>query len=322
MTDPNSPKRSDATPQSGGPLLPVPASRLLPVPAALPAADQRGDAAATADSGAYRLGRNLDTGEPVALGLAERKKHYYIGGSSGTGKSYFLLKMILNDIARGDCGLTLLDPHGALYELVVHHLAHEAPELADRVVLFDPNSTDQVTGFNPLGDYTRKSPNFAVNMMTAACLKAWGQPSPDQTPRINRWLSNLFMPIVANELTLVETAWLLNTKRDNPYRRLLLQNVKDQSILDDWLDFEEASNTQRNQLFEGVQNRLRKFLSNDLVRNIFGQKANALSIERIMAENKVLLVNLKPSQQIEEESMRLIGVVSRNPRKFREARFP
>jgi hypothetical protein len=299
----------DATGQTPPALLPIPARRLVPVPLAPPRA------AGTGGSGGappYRLGRDLDSGETVALTEDERRKHYAVIGASGTGKSFLLLNMLLQDIADTGCGAALLDPHGSLYDLVVHRLAHEAPELAERVVLFDPNATDRVTGFNPLGDYARSSPAFAVSMMTAACLKAWGQPSPDQTPRIARWLPNLLMPIVANGLTLVETAWLLNTRRDNPYRRLLLRAVKDEFIVDDWREFEEATGTQRTQLLEGVQNRLRKFLANDRLRGIFGQQQRVLSVERLLAGNKVLLVNLRPSEQIDEESMRLIGILLLN----------
>ena len=256
------------------------------------------------------LGHDLQSGQPVDLDPDMRKKHIHIIGASGTGKSFAMLQMLFQDIRRGDSAVALLDPHGSLYDLVVHELAHRSPELAERVVLFNPSGPEDYTlGFNPLGDAARLDPDAAINLMVMSCLKAWGQPSSDHSPRISRTLRNIFAVLVSNGLTLVEAVCLIDTSRHNPHRARLLQNLVDEHILNDWLQFEQAPNAWRNTFLEGAQNRLHRFFSNPRLTNIFGQQESVLRPERIIDEKKVLLVNLRPSIHIDEESNRLLGVL-------------
>lgn len=53
-------------------------------------------------------------GKPVRLPRESRDRHTYIVGGTGTGKSTLLLRMIREDMERGE-GVILVDPHGDLY---------------------------------------------------------------------------------------------------------------------------------------------------------------------------------------------------------------
>jgi hypothetical protein len=256
------------------------------------------------------LGHNLETGTPVTLSPALRKKHLHIIGASGTGKSFAMLQMILQDIRRGDCAVALLDPHGSLYDLVAHELAHGNPELAERMILFDPaGDTGYTLGFNPLGDAARYNPDAAVNLMVMSCLKAWGQQSTDHSPRITRILRNIFAVLVSNGLTIVEAACLISTAKENPHRDRLLENLVDEHILNEWLDFRNSPPQIRATMLEGAQNRLHRFLSNPRLTNMFGQQHRVIRPLEIIENKQVLLVNLRPNISIDAESNRLLGVL-------------
>lgn len=264
----------------------------------------------TATARPFRLGTDCDTGTPVIFTPEQKKKHVHIVGASGTGKSFAMLHMILQDITDPDCAVAVIDPHGSLVDAIQHAIAHHHPELAERVILFDPSGeTDYVLGFNPLGDAARMDPDAAVNLMVLSCLKTWGVHTTNENPRIARWLRNIFAVLVANDLTLVEAVCLIDASRNNPHRRRLLAALTDQHILADWDEFEQATATQRSQLLEGAQNRLHRFLANRRLTSIFGQQRSVLSPQRVIEEKKILLVNLRPSIHVDEESNRLLGIL-------------
>ncbi|MEM7241240.1 MAG: type IV secretion system DNA-binding domain-containing protein [Pseudomonadota bacterium] len=246
--------------------------------------------------------------EPFGLNQPDREHHTHIIGSTGTGKSKFIELLIRHDVADRKAGLCLIDPHGSLYEDVLHYVSHEKPELADRLVLFNPaQETEHVIGFNPVvtdGEHL----DYLLDSLVSACLKAWGQDSTDRTPRITKWLENIFYTIMVNDLTLVEAAPLLSIQ-NRQQREILLRNVHNDMVLDDWRMFEVSSNTQKQALIEGAANRLRKFLRNGLVRNIIGQKERVLDFAEVMDQGKIVLVNLNGQGAISHENTKLLGIL-------------
>jgi hypothetical protein len=103
---------------------------------------------------APRLGEVVETGEVFAFPPHKGRRHTHIMGGTGMGKSKLLEALIRQDMEDPDTGLCLIDPHGPIYDAIVRHISHERPELAARVVLFDPSHEDEyVLGFNPFSAY-------------------------------------------------------------------------------------------------------------------------------------------------------------------------
>lgn len=246
--------------------------------------------------------------EPFGLNAKDRAHHTHIIGSTGTGKSKFIELLVRHDIGNPDIGLCLLDPHGSLYEDVLHYVSHERPDLADRLVLFNPaQETENVIGFNPIVSDSEHI-DYQLDSLISACLKAWGQDNSDRTPRITKWLENIFYTIMCNDLTLVEAAPLMSIQ-SKEHREILLRNVHNDMVLDDWRMFDASTNTQKQALIEGAANRLRKFLRNGLVRNIIGQKERALDFTEVMNKGKIVLVNLNGQGAISHENTKLLGIL-------------
>lgn len=259
-----------------------------------------------------KLGRGKASELRVVLGKKERGNHTHILGSTGTGKSKLLEYMLRQDILDRNAGLCLLDPHGTLYDEIMLFASHRYPHLADRIVTFHPaRDTDYIAGFNPVSTDTSRMDYFLENLISA-CLKAWGQSNSDTSPRIGRWLENIFHAIMASGMTLLETVPLTSTAQQDGKRERLLQYVMSEAIQSDWASYSRATLTQRQMMMEGASNRLRKFLRNETIRLMIGQQKHVLDFHRIMQEGKILLVNLNGEDRIDRQNMQLIGTLMVN----------
>ena len=271
-----------------------------------------------ADSSLRRPPREtkLGSGDLSSLDVAFRKKdrenHTHILGSTGTGKSKLLEYMLRQDVLDRNIGLCLLDPHGSLYDEIMLFASHRYPRLADRIITFHPaRDVDFIAGFNPVSTDTSRMDYFLENLISA-CLKAWGQSNADTSPRIGRWLENIFHTIMASGMTMLETVPLTSAEKNSTKRNRLLSFVKSETIRSDWVTYDQSNPGQRQTMMEGASNRLRKFLRNETVRLILGQQKHVLDFHRIMQEGKILLVNLNGEDRIDRQNMQLIGTLMVN----------
>src|SRR5690606_35477092 len=79
--------------------------------------------------------RYRGTARPVYIAKDDRRRHMYIIGKTGVGKSEFMKDMVLQDIREGE-GVAVIDPHGDLIEGVMQQIP---PQRAEDVILFDPS---------------------------------------------------------------------------------------------------------------------------------------------------------------------------------------
>lgn len=255
----------------------------------------------------------------------DREGHMHVIGSTGTGKSKFMELLLRQDILNNKAGLCLLDPHGSLYEEILLYASHRHPHLAERFVLFNPaEDMGCITGFNPIPQ-DAEHVDYIIQSLVSACLKAWGQDNTATTPRISRWLENIFYTVIANDLTLIESAPLMGIFNKSQ-REVLLRKVHSEVILDDWRMFESSNNTQKQSLIEGAANRLRKFIGNQTIRQVIGCRSRALDFTKVMQEGKIVLINLNGRNKITYENSSLLGIMMVNEifrcAKFRNPRDP
>ncbi len=238
----------------------------------------------------------------------DRQRHMHVIGSSGTGKSKFLELLLRNDLHDPNVGACLIDPHGSLVNDLMSYAAHLNPQLAKRIVYFNPaNQEEQILGFNPIPK-DGESADFITNTLLSNCLKAWNQTDSSQSPRIRRWLYNVFYPIVSLKLTLVEATPLVNGT-DRTMRQKLIDQVDNPMVREDWENFLKFSHVQQQNTMEGAENRIQRFLRSEEMRVIFSQQKGALDFAKIMEEKKILLIDLSSSSRVHEEDMKLLGVM-------------
>lgn len=94
------------------------------------------------------LGINVYRSEERVVHMDEqdRRRHVYIIGTTGVGKSNLMYHMALQDIEMGR-GVGVVDPHGDFVEYLLENMPAERYE---DVVVFDPSQTEHPIGLNML----------------------------------------------------------------------------------------------------------------------------------------------------------------------------
>jgi len=251
------------------------------------------------------IGRTDFRGEERLFGIKrkDRRQHTYIIGKSGTGKSTLIGNLIVQDIANGE-GIAVVDPHGELVDDTMERIPLSRRQ---DVIYFNPADIDYSIGFNvlELADPTdAKEKNLVASGLMSIFEKLWA----------GTWSSRMEHIMNNTILALLETpgSTLLGVPRifaDNAYRQQILNNVTDPSVLSFWLnEYETWDERYRKEAIAPIQNKVGRFLSTPLIRNIVGQGKSTIDIYKIMNEGKILLINLSKGQ-IGEDNSALLGAM-------------
>jgi hypothetical protein len=255
------------------------------------------------------LGRNSYRGMEtvVRLGEDDRRRHLYIIGQTGTGKSAFLQNMIEQDIKNGH-GVAVLDPHGDLIEKI---LSLTPRERAEDVILCDPSDLERPLGLNML-EYDASRPEqktFIVNELINIFdklydLKSTGGPMFEQYTR-NALL--LLMDDPAEQATLMEVPRVM---ADKFYRQRLLVKCKNIIVKDFWEKEAEKAGGEAAlaNMVPYVTSKFNTFIANDYMRPIIGQPKSSFNFREVLDSGKILLVSL-PKGRLGEINASLLGLI-------------
>jgi len=255
------------------------------------------------------VGKSIYRGEekPVKMKAGDRLRHTYIIGKSGTGKSWLMKAMAIQDIKKGD-GFCIIDPHGDLVEDV---LAHIPKERAEDLIYFNPADLGRPIGFNLL-EYDPKYPEqktFVINEMINILdklydLKSTGGPMFEQYIR-NAMLLNMDDPESGS--TIMEISKVL---ADAEFRKHKLSKTHDQIVYDFWTKEAEKAGGEAAlaNMVPYITSKLNQFISNDTMRPIIGQQKSAFNFREAMDSKKIILVNLSKGK-IGDMNSYLLGLV-------------
>lgn len=230
-----------------------------------------------------------------------------LAGTIGTGKTTALASYIMQDIMAGR-SLTLIDPMGALYKRIVAFICYlkgigvSVPE----VILFNPSEGEWCL---PVNFFARKHGDLgvAVDRRVTAILRAWGQASGNDTPRLERWLRTLLTVLMECGLTLVDAGVLID-RNHAAVREQFAAKLHNPLIRAKFEALSSYKPSEFNEQLESLENRLMRFLTSDTLRRILGTGKNALDLSGVI-EGKNLLVDLQPSPFLSYEQGRLIGTM-------------
>ncbi len=266
-------------------------------------------APATIPNEGISLGENVYRGvkKEVRMKRDDRRRHTYIIGKSGTGKSVLLANMAVQDIQNGE-GVCVVDPHGDLIDDILERIP---PERAEDVVIFSPADLERPMALNLL-EYDPKYPeqkSFVINEMIGIFdklydLKATGGPMFEQYMR-NAML--LIMDDPESGSTLMEIPKVL---ADEKFRKLKLSRCKNKTVSDFWHKEAEKAGGEAAlaNIVPYITSKLTSFISNDMMRPIIGQQKSAFNIREIMDKQKILLVEL-PKGTVGEMNAYLLGMI-------------
>ena len=250
--------------------------------------------------------RHLTT--KVFLPEADRLRHVYVIGQTGTGKSVMLKNMIIQDIQAGH-GCCFIDPHG---EDLLDILGNIPRERWDDVIYFDPSYTAMPMGLNMM-EYDRNKPEqkiFVINELLSIFKKLFADSSPESMgPAFEQYFRNsagLVMEHPESGNTLLDISRVLS---DKDYRDYKLAHSKNPLINQ---FFKNAEATSGEQSFENyvpyITNKFDVFVSNEVMRPIIAQEKSSFNISDIMDNKKIFLVNLSKGR-LGELNANLIGLI-------------
>lgn len=240
-------------------------------------------------------------GGPVMLEADERRRHLYIIGQTGTGKSTLLLNLLRQDLAHGE-GLGLLDPHGDLAQAV---LAHVPRRRSNDLVYINPGDLERPIGFNPLARVPHDLKPIVADGVVSAFRHVW----PDSWgPRLDYILTNAVRALLD-----VPGATLLMLPRlliDERFRIGLIDRcVSDPVVRSFWLnEFAGYGDSFRAEAVAPIQNKIGKALMVPSLRNMLAQPKSTITIRRLMDEGAIVICNLAKGS-LGESTAHLLGAL-------------
>lgn len=253
------------------------------------------------------LGRNAYRGEETLIRLSEadRRRHLYAIGMTGTGKSTFFESMILQDIREGK-GLAVFDPHG---ELVEELLAKIPKERAEDVIYFDPSDTSRPMGLNLLEWKTKEQKDFLVQEAVQIFYKLFDPNGQGFIgPQFEHWMRNAALTLMdyPGGGTLIEIPKLFT---DDGFRQERISHVSDPVVKSFWTQqLAKTADFHKSEMYNYFISKFGRFMTNTTMRNIIGQSKSAFDLREAMDSGKILLINLAKGE-IGEINSNLLGMI-------------
>ena len=230
----------------------------------------------------------------------DRRRHVYILGKSGTGKSTLLANMAINDIRHGE-GMALVDPHGDTAEHLLDYIP--ANRIQD-VAYLDPSVAGKSFHLNPLfvknQAYAELVASGIVSIFSKLYGNSWG-------PRLEYILRNCLLTLVGKPgATLVDIPKLLTNK---VFREEYLAAVQDPVLHNFWHDeYDKYSEKFQSEAISPILNKVGQFITSPTIRDIISHPNSTVDFEDMMNSGKIIILNL-PQGKIGEDNAALLGAM-------------
>lgn len=230
----------------------------------------------------------------------DRRKHVYIMGKTGAGKSTLIANMAVDDI-RKDRGIGVIDPHGDLTEQILDYIPKRR---MNDVVYLEPFDAERPFSLNVLEIKNKQHKDLIASGIVGIFAKiyadSWG-------PRLEYILRNtIFSLLEIPNTTLIDALRILAEK---DYRNKVVPMITDPVIRNFWdNEFDKMTDKLRVEAISPIQNKIGQFVSSKIIRNIIGSPKSTIDLEEIMNNRKILLLNLSQGK-LGEDNASLLGAM-------------
>ncbi|MCL5774593.1 MAG: type IV secretion system DNA-binding domain-containing protein [Patescibacteria group bacterium] len=252
------------------------------------------------------LGKNQYRGTetPIYQGREDRRRHTYVLGRTGSGKSWLLANMAIQDVINGE-GLCVIDPHG---DLIQDILARAPKERAEDIIVFEPFDMDRPLGLNMLEVDSEEMKDFAVQEMISIFYKLVTDPAM-LGPMFEHNMRNAMLTLMADDEhpgTITDVPRIFT---DTEFQKYKLSKVTDHVVRLFWeKEMAKTSDFHKSEMLGYLISKVGRFVENTMMRNIVGQPKSGFNFRKIMDEGKVLLVNLSKGRT-GEINAKLLGLI-------------
>lgn len=240
--------------------------------------------------------------KPTTFGIKsdDRRKHLYVVGKTGTGKSTMIANMAINDMRNSE-GMAVIDPHGDLTDALLDFIP--SFRLND-VAYLDPADFEHPFHLNPLELKNPAHRELVASGIVSIFYKlyhySWG-------PRLEYILRNCILTLLyVPNSTLLQIPEILTNDR---YREKIVMGLPDQVLKNFWInEFNKMSPQMRSESIMPILNKVGQFLSSQTIRNIVGNPKSTIDLEEMMNKGKIILVNLSQGK-LGEDNSALLGAM-------------
>jgi hypothetical protein len=238
----------------------------------------------------------------VAFGIKtdDRRRHMYIIGKTGMGKTTLMENMVIQDIQNGH-GVAFLDPHGDSVQKILDCVPSSR---VNDVIYFNPADLDHPMAFNILESVDIKYKHLVASGLMGVFTKIWA----------NLWSARMEYILNNTILALLDSPGntMLGITRmyvDKKYRKKIVDNIKDPMVRAFWVDeYANYAEKYRTEAVAPIQNKVGQFLSSGIIRNIVGQPKSTIDMREIMDQKKILIMDLSKGK-VGEDNSALLGAM-------------
>lgn len=233
----------------------------------------------------------------------DRRRHQYIIGRTGTGKTELMKNMAIQDVRNGE-GLCIIDPHGDFVEDVLQYIPKER---ADDVILFEPFNTERPLGLNMLEVKDPSQKDFAIQEMIAIFYKLF--PPEMIGPMFEHNMRNVMLTLMEDRQYPGTIADIPRMFTDPDFQRYKLSKVEDPIVRAFWeKEMAKTSDFHKSEMLGYLISKVGRFVENSMMRNIIGQPVSAFDFRKVMDDGKILLINLSKGKT-GEVNAKLLGLI-------------
>ena len=238
---------------------------------------------------------------PFGIKREDRRRHLYVLGKSGSGKSKMLELLIKNDIEHGH-GVGVLDPHGDLVDEILEIIPEHRK---DDVIIFDPSDLDFPASFNPLEQVSEELKMRVTIGFIEIFKKLFGS---NWSPRLEHVLRYTTLALLDTPGTTVLS--ILKMLSDKNYRQMIVRNINDNVVKNFWVnEFAGWSEKFDNEAITPLLNKVGQFVATNMIRNIVGQPINKFDFRDFMDNKKIVLMKISKGI-LGEENASLLGAIA------------
>lgn len=230
----------------------------------------------------------------------DRRRHMYIIGKTGSGKSTLIANMVINDMRNGE-GCAVIDPHGDLTEVILDYVpSHRIND----VVYLNPGDMGGTFSINPL-EAGNQHKDLVSSGIVAIFHKIYGD---SWGPRLEYILRNVILSLLeVPDATLLMVPRILTDPR---FRAKIVERIEDPIVKAFWTDeFERMPERNKADAIGPILNKVGQFLSSNTIRGIVGQPKSTVNLREAMDSRKIILFNLSQGK-LGEDNAALLGAMT------------